>query len=296
MINEKLKYYSDKLNNYFEEILPSDDSLLQKNVIDAMRYSLISNGKKIRPAIVFEMAKLCGLKDEDAVMPLAAAIEMIHTYSLIHDDLPCMDNDDMRRGKPSCHKAFGEDIALLAGDALLTLAFETAANSSNILSCEIANKAVACLAFSSGYKGMVGGQVIDLETEGKSINIYTLKKMHFGKTGMMFRCAVLLGCYAANANEKQINSALTYADNIGLIFQIIDDVLDVIADEKEFGKPIGSDKSNNKTTYATLFSIDECYNLANKLNNEGKQSLKDNFGDESDFLCDLADMLVIRKK
>ncbi len=295
MISKILSEYSESVNNYCDKILSYHSTLLQKDVIDAMRYSVISTGKKVRPALVFEFAKVCGQDDINVALPFACAVEMVHSYSLIHDDLPCMDNDDFRRGKPSCHKAFGEDIALLAGDALLSLAFETITKSAGMIQNSSIVNAVRCLAECSGAMGMVGGQVIDLQSENKQIDLNTLQQMHKGKTGMMIRCSALLGCYAAEATKEQTDAAIMYADKIGMVFQIIDDVLDVVADEKLLGKPVGSDKSNNKTTYATLFSVDECYKMADELTRDAKQVVTSAFGDKASNLCELADMLLNRK-
>ncbi|MGN1081885.1 MAG: polyprenyl synthetase family protein, partial [Acutalibacteraceae bacterium] len=215
--------------------------------------------------------------------------------SLIHDDLPCMDDDDLRRGKPSCHIKFGEDIALLAGDGLLSLAFDTIASADqNKISAQNIVRAVKALGYCSGAYGMVGGQVIDLQSEGKKTDLETLQAMHRGKTGMMIICAALLGCYGADASEAQIMAAKSYSADIGMVFQIIDDILDVTGDEKILGKPIGSDSDNSKTTYATIYSIEECRKLALRLNERAKNTITECFGDKAENLCELADMLLER--
>jgi len=293
--SEMLKKYGAEVSSSLETYI-ADGSEYSHSVFDAMRYSLMNGGKRIRPALVLEFARINGLSDMSAAMPFACAIEMIHTYSLIHDDLPCMDNDDLRRGKPSCHVAFGEDIALLAGDALLSLAFETASKADfKNISPENVVKCINELAFASGAEGMVGGQVIDLLTEGKEISEDTLKEMHFGKTGRMIICAAKMGCICANADAKALEAATEYAHNIGRVFQIVDDILDITGDEKILGKPIGSDAANSKTTYATLLGVDGAFALASELTEKAKESLQCVYGDSADALCGLADMLLNRK-
>lgn len=264
-------------------------------VCDAMRYSAENGGKRIRPALTLEFCRICGGDIQDA-MPLACAVEMIHTYSLIHDDLPCMDNDDMRRGKPSCHIAYGENYALLAGDGLLTQAFEVIAQS------EFAKKnpkgaisAVGILSSFAGPNGMIGGQVIDLKSEGKDIGMETLSKMDELKTGALIKAACVLGVISANGDEDKKKAALAYAEKIGQAFQIVDDILDVTADEKELGKPVGSDKESNKSTYVSLLGLQKSQQYAQKLTKEAIECL-DVFGEDGAFLKDLALKLVSRKK
>lgn len=264
-------------------------------VSDAMKYSLESGGKRIRPLLTLEFCRLCGGDVEEA-LPFACAIEMVHTYSLIHDDLPCMDNDNMRRGKPSCHVAFGEDYALLAGDALLTRAFglicESALAKKNPL-CAV--KATALLSELSGSNGMIGGQVVDLSSEGKTVSIETLKTMDKLKTGALIRCACLLGVAAAGGNEQAETAADEYAASIGLAFQIVDDILDVTADEKVLGKPVGSDKEQNKSTYVSLLGLEKSREFADVLTQEACASL-DYFGSDAEFLKALALKLAKRNK
>lgn len=293
--SEMLKKYGTAVSSALGARI-ADGGEYSHKVFDAMRYSLMNGGKRIRPALVLEFARINGIADLNAAMPFACAIEMIHTYSLIHDDLPCMDNDDLRRGKPSCHVAFGEDIALLAGDALLSLAFETASKADlRFISPENVIKCINELAFASGAEGMVGGQVIDLLTEGKEISENTLKEMHFGKTGRMIICAARMGCLSANADVKALEAATEYAHNIGRVFQIVDDILDITGDEKILGKPIGSDAANCKTTYATLLGVEGAFALASELTEKAKNSLRCVYGESADALCGLADMLLNRK-
>lgn len=263
-----------------------------KIVCDAMKYSVANGGKRLRPVLVLEFCKACG-GDISIALPFACAVEMIHTYSLIHDDLPCMDNDDMRRGKPSCHIAFGEEYALLAGDALLTLAFETA--SSVTADANIALNAIRELSQKSGVNGMVGGQVMDILNEAKEISLETLKEIHLLKTGALIECASVMGCIAANADENKIKAARAYAECIGLAFQIMDDILDVTGDSEKLGKPVGSDVENQKTTYVSILGLEVSKELVNKFTRSAKESL-DIFGEDAEFLRQLADSLKNRDR
>ncbi len=252
VLNEDVEY----INSHLLDFLPTAKDG-QDSVIDAARYSLENGGKRIRPVLCLEFAKAFGCKKEDA-LNYACAVEFIHTYSLIHDDLPCMDNDDLRRGKPSCHIAFGESTALLAGDLLLTEAFGLICKSN--LSAEQNSKAVIELSKCAGGLGMIGGQVIDLLYESKSPNIEQIKSVHKLKTGALLESACVLGCIAANADEKTILLAKEYAHDIGMAFQIKDDILDIIGNSDKMGKPTGSDKSNSKTTYVSLKGIENSSN------------------------------------
>lgn len=272
-----------------EHIKQSTD--LQKSVKDAMSYSLFIGGKRIRPALLLEFCRVCG-GDVTNALNFACAIEMIHTYSLIHDDLPCMDNSDLRRGKASCHKVFGEDIALLAGDALLTQAFEIALKTENIPSDRIVRAAVI-LARASGADGMIGGQVIDLESEGKAISLNTLLKMYSLKTGALIKAAATIGCVLAGADQALINAAEAYSENIGLCFQIVDDILDLEGDEATLGKPTGSDERNRKSTYVTLNGLEDAKLKAKDLAQSAKTNLKV-FGSQAKALSELAEMLTKR--
>lgn len=261
-------------------------------VLDAERYSLLSGGKRIRATLVIEFCKLFGGNVTDA-LPLASAIEMIHASSLIHDDLPCMDDDDLRRGKPTCHKVFGYANALLAGDALLIRAFETI--SSSHLSDKTVRQASLALSCSAGDFGMIGGQVIDLRGETESLSYETLLKLHRKKTGAIIRCAALLGCIAAGLewNDERSEAATAYAENIGLAFQIIDDILDATGDEALLGKPIGSDAESNKTTFLSFFSVDEAYGRAKELTEKAIEKISSYDG--SDALVSLARFLLDRR-
>ena len=265
-----------------------------KVLIEAMRYSLLGGGKRIRAALCQEFCRICG-KDEKIALPFACAVEMVHAYSLIHDDLPCMDNDDMRRGKPSCHVAFTEDTALLAGDALQTFAFETALSAdSEEISPKNIIKAASQLAKGAGCNGMCAGQVLDLLSEKIPADEQRLREIQSHKTGDLIITACLMGCYAADANEQQISAAITYADCIGAAFQMVDDVLDVTSTEEELGKPIGSDEQNNKTTYVTLFGVEETMEKTGALTEKAKTAVEI-FGKDGEFLKQLADYLLYRK-
>ena len=266
---------------------------LEDKLVQAMQYSLMSGGKRLRPILLMAAADSINGSGEK-FLTVASAIEMIHTYSLIHDDLPAMDNDDYRRGKLTNHKVFGEATAILAGDALLTLAFEVMTRQENI-SPEILLKVVQEMSIAAGAAGMVGGQSIDLESEGKKISMSTLQKMHMAKTGALFKAAIRSGAILAGANSEQLNALTIYAEKFGLAFQITDDILDVIGDEKNLGKPVGSDEKNNKSTYVTLTSIETAKNLAQKAVDDAVDALK-NFGAEADFLRELVKFLLGRNK
>lgn len=288
-----LNEYVEIINKYLETAIPECD-FGEDIVHNAMRYSLGIGGKRIRPVLVLEFCRVCG-GDIEKALPFAAAIEMIHTYSLIHDDLPCMDDDDMRRGMPSCHKKYGEEYALLAGDALLTRAFGIIAESLIAKeSPEVAVKAIAELSCLAGSNGMIGGQVVDLKNEDKPCTLEVLQTMDSLKTGALIRCAAELGVLAAKGNDNQLEGAKGYADNLGHAFQIVDDILDVIGDEKELGKPIGSDAQSNKSTYVSILGIDKSKEYADEYTSKAISSL-DIFGEESEFLKKLALSLISRK-
>ena len=279
--------YLDEINSALKEYLPAADDVVSQ----AMRYSVENGGKRIRPALLLEFCRVCG-GDYKKAVPFACALEMIHTYSLIHDDLPCMDNDDFRRGKPSCHIAFGEEYALLAGDALLTLAFETAMKSN--LSAKITVKAAKELAKAAGVMGMVGGQVLDLQNEGKKVGVSDLQKTDELKTGELIRAACVLGCVCAGADDKKIAAAEKYAHDIGIAFQIVDDILDVTSDEETLGKPIGSDEENQKSTYVSLLGIEKSRKTAEELTLNAQKAL-DAFDGDVSSLKDFAEKLKNRK-
>lgn len=267
--------------------------ILDEKLARAMEYSLLGGGKRLRPVLLMAAADAVNGTGEK-FLTVASAFEMVHTYSLIHDDLPAMDNDDYRRGKLTNHKVFGEATAILAGDALLTLAFEVITRQKNISQAALLSVIIE-LSTAAGAGGMVGGQVIDLESEGKTIDMATLRKMHLGKTGALFRAAIRSGAILANANAAQLNALTRYAENFGLAFQITDDILDVTGDEKNLGKPVGSDARNKKSTYVTLTSLETAKNLAGDAVNDACNALEI-FGDEADFLRELVRYLPAREK
>ena len=261
------------------------------SVMEAITYSLTNGGKRIRPVLTLEFCRLCS-GDYTAALDLALAIEMIHTYSLIHDDLPCMDNDDMRRGKPSNHIVYGYANSLLAGDGLQALAFETVARSA--LTDDRKTAAVTLLADAAGPCGMVAGQMMDLNNENRYIGIEDIQATDILKTGKLITAAALMGCIAAGADREKFLAAETYSKNIGLAFQIVDDILDVTGDENKLGKPVGSDEESGKSTYVTTLGIDEAKSLAKELTFKAVNALTV-FGDEAWFLEELASKLLYRE-
>ncbi len=284
--------YIQMIDRALEEYLyPVSDG--QDLVLDAMQYSVRNGGKRVRPMLTLEFCRVCGGTPETA-LAFACAVEMIHTYSLIHDDLPCMDDDDLRRGKPSCHKQFGESYALLAGDGLLTLAFETLTKAKNVPPMCIVH-AVRTLSNLAGVEGMIGGQVIDLLSEEKSVDFEALQCIDRLKTGALIKAAALLGCFAAGVTDEAVLSAsATYAECIGLAFQIVDDILDVTSDTATLGKPVGSDEKNDKSTFVKLLGLEKCRALAEELTQKAIDALRSLPG-QVDFLADFARQLAVRK-
>lgn len=276
------------------ELLP-DENCTEGSVVRAMKYSLLSGGKRIRPTLTLAWNELCG-GDTEAALPYACAIEMIHTYSLIHDDLPCMDDDDLRRGKKSNHIVFGEDIALLAGDALQSLAFEVMLSSSALEKTGVYGaKAAGVLARECGALGMVGGQVIDLETEGKDPSLEVISEMYSKKTGALLRASCVMGAVLAQADERTVSAARLYAEKVGLAFQIVDDILDIESDTATLGKPVGSDAENEKVNYVTKTGLAQAKALADSLTKEAVDAL-DGVDGDTEFLRELALSLSHRLK
>ena len=265
--------------------------ILDETLGKSMLYSLMAGGKRLRPMLLMASADAVGGNGDDYIKA-ACALEMIHTYSLIHDDLPAMDNDDYRRGKLTNHKVFGAGMATLAGDALLTMTFGVLLRQKGV-SDSAKVRIVRELSVAAGPNGMVGGQAIDLESEGKRIDCETLYKMHMGKTGALFRAAVRMGAILAGADEDSLAALTHYAEQFGLAFQITDDILDVTGDEAKIGKPVGSDERNQKSTYVTLTSLDEAKKLASDAVTEAKTALLP-MGERAAFLSELADYLISR--
>ena len=261
-------------------------------VCRAARYSLLGGGKRIRAVLVLSVCDLLG-GDKAAAGQFAAAVEMLHCYSLIHDDLPCMDNDDLRRGRPSCHKAFDEATAMLAGDVLLTEAFEVVANAP--ASAQACVRAARALGAGAGSRGMVYGQELDLKYEALAATEDQLRLIHRNKTGALINAAVQMGAAAAEADTETCRVLEAYAYGLGLVFQIVDDVLDVTSTPEQLGKPIGSDSENGKTTFATLYGVQGAMDLAQKLNAETCAQLHSHFGTKAAFLEQLAQQLLVRK-
>lgn len=288
-----LEKNAEIVNCELEKIYPEDTGIASV-IYEAERYSLLAGGKRVRAALVLESCKMLGGKTE-AALPFASAVEMVHTYSLIHDDLPCMDNDDLRRGKPTNHKVYGEAIATLAGDGLLTDAFSICAMNPHVTG-DCAAASVAILSGAAGSYGMIKGQVIDLIGETKTLTEKELVELHMGKTGAMICASVQLGCLAAGyaPNHEMTEKLTAFAQRIGLVFQIIDDILDVTSTDEELGKNIGSDKESNKTTFLSFFTVDEAREYANRLTDEAIRSISDIEGSER--LVALAGYLCDRKK
>lgn len=285
-VKQQAEFISERLDYVLSENLDS-------TVLEAMKYCVSNGGKRIRPILSIEFAKACG-GNVDAALDFGCAVEMIHTYSLIHDDLPCMDNDAMRRGKPSCHIAFGEDNALLAGDALLTEAF-AALSSVRGIPAENVVRAVSYLSSFAGINGMVGGQVLDLQFEECEPTIDEILKMYSLKTCGLIKASCALGCLAGDKYDgEKIVAALDYAENLGIAFQIQDDILDIEGDAEALGKPIGSDAKNDKSTAVKHFGLEKSKELVKEYTDKAISAL-DSFENDTETLKQLAYMLVDRK-
>ena len=289
-----------------EEILKAaapEESGYQKTIFEAMNYSLMAGGKRLRPMLIQETYRLFGGDHEYLIHPFMAAIEMIHTYSLIHDDLPALDNDEYRRGRKTSHVVFGEAMAILAGDALLNYAFETAAKAFDLAEdmdeFRRVAKALQILTAKPGIYGMIGGQVVDVELEGQPLERPVLDFIHEMKTSALIECAMMIGAVLAGASEEDLNKVEAIAKNIGISFQIQDDVLDVTGSFEVLGKPTHSDEKNNKTTYVTLFGIEGAMEEAKYLSDVAIQSLgemSEEKGQTNPFLSELIYALVYREK
>lgn len=294
MFAEQLKTYQDAVEAALDQYLAMR-SCPQQEGLEAMRYSLLGGGKRIRAVLVLEFARVFGVTLQQA-MPFAAALEMVHAYSLIHDDLPCMDDDDFRRGKPSCHRKFSEATAVLAGDGLLTHAFITLLQEGTAagVSADRVVKAASVLSQSAGLDGMLGGQLIDLDIEGKQVEAPLHSQMCALKTGALIRAACRIGCILGNTSQEHFNLVDQYAQKIGLSFQIIDDILDRVGQQELLGKPIGSDADQHKTTYVTLYGIEKARRMSQQLTEEAIACL-DRLPLPDNFLYDLTQMLLGRQ-
>lgn len=288
---ERLNEYTQFIENALKDYSLQDKLGLHKNVAKAMDYSLEAGGKRIRPVLVLEFCRVCG-GDWKKAVSAACAIEMIHTFSLIHDDLPCMDDDDFRRGKPSCHKQFGEAMAVLAGDALAIRPFEII-SAADELDAEKRVALINELSHSSGAEGMIGGQVIDMENEERDdVDVENLRFMYSLKTGALIKTSCIMGCICAGADAEKTALAAEYANALGVAFQIIDDILDVVGDESVLGKPTGSDSEENKTTFVTVYGLENAKEQAKKYTDRALEIL-DGF-EENEFLKELTGFLLDR--
>ena len=284
MMREYKAYIEQFLGDWYARF----DGEPQKLLFDAMNYSLQAGGKRLRPVMAFEFCRMCGADWRNAA-PLAAAVEMIHTYSLIHDDLPCMDNDDFRRGKPTNHKVYGEAMAVLAGDALLTDAF-TVASTAPLQGRHMAD-AIGILSECAGSLGMVGGQVLDILSENRALTEQEVLDIQSRKTGALIRAACALGALAGGATEQQFDAACRFAAALGLAFQIRDDMLDVIGTQEEMGKGVGTDETKN--TFVRLYGLEKCEELVNHYTEVAIESLKP-FSDTA-YIIELSKSLTVRR-
>lgn len=291
VIEMLIKNFQTKIDARLD-ILLSETGQPYDDVVRAARYSIIDGGKRIRPFILTEFYRLCG-GDDDCAMNFAAALEMIHTYSLIHDDLPCMDNDDMRRGKPSSHKQFGEAVALLAGDTLLTEAFNVASKTIGI-SPERIVPALNVLAECAGVAGMIGGQMIDINSDNNELSTDLRLEMYRLKTGALIKAAAKIGAILAGASKEEIINAEAFGENLGIAFQIVDDILDATSDIETLGKPVGSDDKNGKITFVSILGLEKCEALAAEYSNKALSALN-TFEEDKENLIALTEYLLKRK-
>ncbi len=290
-----LKQVQGEIEDTLERLLPVN-SLPERKLYEAMRYSCLDGGKRLRPALFCAVLDLLGAQEKKDFLPFAAAIEMIHCYSLIHDDLPAMDNDDYRRGKLTNHKVYGEAMAILAGDGLLTYAFQVMLGVKIPgVTAEQVLAAAKTMADCAGLSGMVAGQAVDILNDGKPLTLAQLADIHRKKTGAMIKGAVLSAAILAGAREEQRNALESYSEQMGLAFQIADDILDVVGDSKEIGKETGSDEKNGKVTYPSLLGLDESYACGEGAVLAAVAAL-DSWGAEADFLRELARFSLQRKK
>ena len=293
-INKEIAEHTTQVEAIITKYLPKESGY-QKTVMEAMNYSFLAGGKRLRPMLMQETYRLFG-GSSDIIEPFMAAIEMIHTYSLIHDDLPAMDNDDYRRGRKTTHVVYGEAMGILAGDALLNFAFETACKG---LMQDVGNPAVAravqILAQKAGIYGMLGGQVVDVESEGQPLEREKLDFIYDLKTGALIEASMLIGAVLAGASEKEQQVILQVAKDVGLAFQIQDDILDVTSDMETLGKPIGSDEKNHKTTYVTIRGLAQAQKDVEKISERALEGVA-SLSEENVFLNELIRYLIHRKK
>jgi geranylgeranyl diphosphate synthase type II len=285
---------NELVNRYLESVIP--DNMDDQRIVAAMKYSLMAGGKRLRPVLCLAAAEAVGGLTSDA-LPAAAALEMIHTYSLIHDDLPAMDDDELRRGKPTCHMAFDEATAILAGDALLTLAFQML-SSVEISSSSRASgwlQVIRTIAGAAGYGGMIQGQMLDISSEGRPLSISELESMHHLKTGALITASLRCGAIIGGAGDEQLELLERYGKNIGLAFQVADDILNVEGDPKLMGKAVGTDRLREKSTYPSILGLSESKELAKNLVRKALQAIE-NFDKKSDALRAIANYVIERKR
>jgi len=298
-LNTYLSKGQKQIDEALEGFLPKPVGKF-KTLIEALRYSLFAGGKRVRPILalasyeVFALSNPLNNKELEIILPSASALELIHTYSLIHDDLPCMDNDDFRRGKPTSHKVFGEDMAVLAGDGLLTLAFELIAKTPHT-DPKILIQVIQILSESSGTFGLIGGQVLDLESEGKKLSPSQLQDIHENKTGALISSSVKIGAILGQANEEQLKRIDLFGQSVGLAFQIVDDILDVESTTEKLGKTVKKDLVQEKATYPSVFGLEKSKKMASDLRDQAIDSLQ-LFGDKAQALRELASFIIDRKK
>jgi geranylgeranyl diphosphate synthase type II len=296
--NLLLQYLEERkreVEEWLKELVGRTSQGVPPRLKEAVEYSLFAGGKKVRPILALEAADLVK-GDRRAVIPVACGIEMIHTYSLIHDDLPAMDDDDLRRGKPTNHKVFGEAMAILAGDALLTLAFQVMSDMGNYpegVEPFRVLKAVALVAEAAGWSGMVGGQVVDIEMEGSQPSAEVVDEIHTNKTAKMIQVSLLSGAVVAGASEEELEVLGRYGMLLGLTFQVVDDILGAVGDEKSLGKPVGKDIQRGKITYPAVWGVDGALKKAKRLTEEACETLAP-FGERADRLRALSNMLLER--
>jgi len=294
-IKKYLQEKGDIVNNALDRLLPGEDEFPQK-LHKAMRYSVFAGGKRIRPVLAIASAETFGGLT-DSIIDIACAVELIHTYSLIHDDLPAIDNDDMRRGMPTCHKVFGEAMAILAGDALLTSAFDVMADTHTSTDEErlLLLKTIQEIARAAGSTGMVGGQVLDIESEGKDVAFPVLEYIHIHKTGELILASIRAGAIMKNAGDKELEAMTRYGEAIGLAFQIADDILDVEGNKEDTGKNVGGDAKREKVTYPSILGIEESKKRARELTDIALASVE-GFGKKAEPLKEIAKYIVARRK
>jgi geranylgeranyl diphosphate synthase type II len=292
-ITSYLSRKKEIVDNTLEKLVPPA-KIFPSSIHEAMRYSLFAGGKRVRPILAIAAAEALGAKTA-GLLPIASALELIHTYSLIHDDLPAMDNDDFRRGRPTCHKVYGEPIAVLAGDGLLNMAFEVLSDPRQLKSVS-ANRLIAIIkeiSTASGVFGMVGGQVVDMESEGKDIDFPTLEYIHTHKTGALIRASVRIGALYARAGKHDFTALTHYGEMVGLAFQIADDILDITGKQEEIGKDVGSDIKKGKKTFPSFYGLEESRRRAVEVVDKAVTALKD-FDRNADPLRDLARYIINR--